>query len=60
MKLDLAVEFSHLIKPNKRAEFRVEVINEKLPVLKLDFRVLSGDADILQPDLALMPPSYLH
>lgn len=36
LKLDLAVEFSHLVEPNKRAEFGVEVINEELTVLKLD------------------------
>lgn len=60
LKLDLTVEFSHLVQSNQRAEFGVEVIDEEFPVLKLDLRVLSGDTDILQPDLALMPSPYLH
>lgn len=59
LKLDLTVEFSQLIEPNQCSEFGIEVIDKEFPVLKLDLRVLSGDADILQPDLALMPSSYL-
>lgn len=56
LQLHFAAQFHGLIQANQCPKFRIEVIHIELPRLELDIRMQARYANVLKPDLTLMPP----